>query len=189
MRRQIKYQVDTQADWGASICRQPGCERVFSCIQCGTCSGTCPVSIYMDISPRRIMALVREGFRDEALASKTIWLCSSCYSCAVACPQKISVTDVMYSLKREATSRNMLPKDLAIPILAEEFCKMVARRGRNSEFWLVLRMAMRTNPFALLTMTRLAWNLWRTGRLPMGRDTIVRRWELPGKASQAEARS
>lgn len=188
MKREIKYEVDAQPGWGASIAEQPGCERIFSCIQCGTCSGTCPLSIYMDISPRRVMALVREGFRDDALASKTIWLCSSCYSCAVACPQKISVTDVMYSLKREALSRGILPKDLAIPILAQEFCNIVGRRGRNSEFWLVLRLALRTNPFALIPMTGLAWNLWRTGRLPIAQDSIVRRWELPACTPKPEAR-
>ncbi len=61
-----------------------------------------PLSIYMDFTPRRIMTLVREGFRKEALSSQTIWLCASCYSCAVHCPQDIHITDVMYSLKREA---------------------------------------------------------------------------------------
>ncbi len=32
-----------------------------TCIQCGTCSGTCPLSLYMDFTPRRIIALVRTG--------------------------------------------------------------------------------------------------------------------------------
>lgn len=183
VKRHIKYQVDARSEWGAEVGNQPGCERLFSCIQCGTCSGTCPVAIYMDISPRRIIALVREGFRDDALASKTIWLCASCYSCSVACPQKIGVTDVMYALKREALSKGILPKDMAVHVLAQEFCSMVARTGRNSEFWLVLRVALRTNPFALFSMIPLAWNLMRKGRLPLRREAIVRKWELPAKSA------
>lgn len=188
MKRLIKYQADAHPEWGEKISKEPGCERIYSCMQCGTCSGTCPVSIYMDLSPRRVMALVREGFRDEALSSQTVWLCASCYGCAAVCPQKINVTDVMYALKREAMIRGIFPKRMPVPVLAQEFCKMVAQRGRNSEFWLVLRMALRTNPLALFQMTGLAWSLLRTGRLPMRRETIHRRWELPGAAPSGRLR-
>lgn len=187
MKRQIKYQVDTHPDWGAEISQLPGCERIYSCIQCGTCSGTCPVSIYMDLSPRRVMALVREGFREEALTSRTVWLCASCYGCAAACPQQIGITDVMYALKREAMKRKLYPKELPIPVLAEEFCRMVSRHGRSSEFGVVLRMALRTNPFALFQLAGVAWKLWRTGRLRLGKESIYRRWELPANVKPKEA--
>ncbi len=187
MRRQIKYQADTLPEWGDTISREPGCERLYACIQCGTCSGTCPVSIYMDLSPRRVMALVREGFRDEALASQTVWLCASCYGCSASCPQKIGVADVMYALKREALSRGIYPKRMPVPVLAQEFCKMVAQRGRSSEFWLVLRLALRTNPLALFQLAGLGWSLMRTGRLHLGRESIYRRWELPNGTRPKEA--
>src|SRR5512142_1640305 len=100
--RQMKFQREADPEWAGEIRRLPGCERLFSCMQCGTCSGTCPLSIYMDYTPRRVINLAREGFRTEALSSNTIWLCASCYSCAVQCPQDIHITDIMYGLKREA---------------------------------------------------------------------------------------
>jgi heterodisulfide reductase subunit C len=128
----------------------------------------------MDFAPRRIIALVREGFREDALSSQTIWLCASCYSCAVHCPRQIHITDVMYSLKREAIRDMMYPRRFPIAVLAQEFYRMVRRRGRSSEFWVVLRLALRTNPFMLFGMIRTAWNLLRTGRLalPHDRDRI-----------------
>ncbi len=49
----------------------------------------------------------------------------------------------MYGLKREAIQSRLYPARFPVPVLAQEFCKMVRRRGRNSEFWLVLRMALR----------------------------------------------
>jgi len=55
------------------------------------------------------MSLLREGFRNEALSSETIWLCASCYACTAHCPQDIHITDVMYSLKREATKTTFIP--------------------------------------------------------------------------------
>src|SRR5664279_6065208 len=143
MLRILKFQREADLGWARQVSERPGCEGVFSCLQCGACSGACPLSIYMDYSPRRIVALVREGFRKDALSSKTIWLCASCYSCAVHCPRQIHITDIMYSLKREAIQYQLYPARLPVPILAQEFCKMIRRSGRSSEFWVVLRMVLR----------------------------------------------
>jgi heterodisulfide reductase subunit C len=126
----------------------------------------------MDFAPRRIIALVREGFREDALSCQTIWLCASCYACAVHCPRQIHITDVMYSLKREALQHKMYPRRFPIPVLAQEFYSIVRRRGRSSEFWLVLRMALRTNPLQLFTMIGTGWQLFRTGRLKLGQERI-----------------
>ncbi len=176
--RTMKYQREAEPEWPHQLTKLPGCERLFSCIQCGTCSGTCPLSIYMDYTPRRIINLVREGFRKEALGSQTIWLCASCYSCAVHCPQDIHLTDIMYSLKREAIRHQMSPKRFPIPVLAREFYEIVKSRGRSSEIWLVLRMALKSNPFVLFTMMRSGWGLFRTGRISLKSEKIRRVHEL-----------
>lgn len=168
----MKYQREADPEWSTRVRQLPGCERVSSCIQCGTCSGTCPLSIYMDYTPRRIIALIREGFKDDALSSKTIWLCASCYSCTVECPQQVHITDVMYSLKREAIREKKYPARFPIPVLAREFYAFVKRRGRNSEIPVVLGMALKSNPFILLTMMRSGWNLFRTGRISLKSEHI-----------------
>ncbi len=178
MLRTLKYQREADPEWARQVSERPGCEGLFSCLQCGTCSGSCPLSIYMDFTPRRVIALVREGFRRDALSSMTIWLCASCYSCAANCPRQIHVTDLMYSLKREAIQSNLYPDRLPAPILAQEFQKMVRTRGRSFEFWLVLLMALRTNPLMLLGMFRTGWDLARTGRLSMKREKIEGAGEL-----------
>jgi heterodisulfide reductase subunit C len=126
----------------------------------------------MDYTPRRIIAMVREGFRQDVLSSQTIWLCASCYACRVRCPRDINITDVMYALKREAIRNHLYPKNFPIPVLACAFFDMVQKRGRSAEFWLVFSMAMRTNPLILLAMMRTGWHLWRTGRLSVGMDQI-----------------
>jgi heterodisulfide reductase subunit C len=185
IQRKMKHQREAQPEWAHEIIKLPGCEKLFSCIQCGTCSGTCPLSIYMDYTPRRIMNLVREGFRTDALASQTIWLCASCYSCTVRCPQKIQITDVMYSLKREAIKHRLYPKRLAIPVLSREFYSMVSRYGRSSEMWLVMRMALKSNPWILFTMIGTGWNLFRTGRMTLRKDKIRRTNELPPERTRA----
>ena len=48
IKRTIKYESDRVRGFGRELMRVPGCEQLESCIQCGTCSGVCPLSIYMD---------------------------------------------------------------------------------------------------------------------------------------------
>jgi len=132
--------------------------------------------------------LVREGFKEDALSCQTIWLCASCYACAVHCPRQIHITDVMYSLKREAMQEKLYPKRFPIPVLAQEFYKMVRRQGRSSEFWLVLRMAFRTNPLQLLTMAGTGWQLMRTGRLRLRQDRIKAVRELQSELAGREVK-
>lgn len=186
MVRKLKFQKEADPDWARRISEHPGCEGLFSCLQCGACSGTCPLSIYMDFGPRRIIALVREGFRTAALRSETIWLCASCYSCAVHCPRQIHITDVMYTLKREAMEGKLYPRRLPIPVLAQEFYKLVRRRGRNPEMWVVLRMALKSNPLILLSMLRTGWDLLRTGRLSLGRERAAGIREIQSHLSLRE---
>src|SRR5512140_3965964 len=138
IRRRIKYESDRVPGFGREVMSVPGCEQLESCIQCGTCSGLCPLSIYMDHTPRQVMELVRSDFKREVLRSTTIWLCASCYACTVECPREIRITDIMYELKQRAIHAGIYPKRFPIPVLAREFSEMVRKHGRITEMLLVM---------------------------------------------------
>jgi heterodisulfide reductase subunit C len=157
-----------------------GCGQLESCIQCGTCSGTCPLSIYMDFSPRQVMALVRADFKNEVLRSHTVWLCASCYACTTECPRKIRITDIMYALKQRAIQEGIYPKRFPIPVLAKEFYEMVRSQGRITEMLLVMRLFFKTNWLAGLSSWRLGIGMMRTGRFELRPEHIERRAELAG---------
>src|SRR5512136_1554615 len=109
-KRTIKYEADRVKGFGRDVMRMPGCEQLETCIQCGTCSGVCPLSIYMDYTPRQVIELVRTDFKNEVLQIQTIWLCSSCYACTTECPRQIRITDIMYELKQRAIREGVFPK-------------------------------------------------------------------------------
>jgi heterodisulfide reductase subunit C len=178
IKRTIKYEADRVEGFGREVMEVPGCEALEHCIQCGTCSGVCPLSIYMDYTPRQVMELVRSDFKNEVLQSHTIWLCASCYACTTECPRQIRITDIMYELKQRAIKEKVYPKRFPIPVLAEEFTKMVHDYGRISETWLVSKMYLRTNPMAAMGMAGLGLNLMKTGRFSLKQDRIERREEL-----------
>ena len=100
-----------EEDLRSSFLRQletiPNSEKIKSCIQCGTCTGSCPVSYAMDIPPRELIALFRAGDLETLLNSKSIWVCTSCYSCQTRCPSLIKVTDIIYALKRLAMEKGI----------------------------------------------------------------------------------
>jgi quinone-modifying oxidoreductase subunit QmoC len=176
--RRIKYENELDHNFGEDIAAHAYGERLMSCIQCGTCSATCPLSHYMDYTPRKIIAMTREGFKEEVLNSLTIWLCSSCYSCMVQCPRQIHITDVMYALKREAMASGYYPKRLPIPILAKAFFNQVQRNGRNTESWVLVNLYMHINPIAMMREALLGIRLLLAWRMSIIPDRIKRRSEL-----------
>jgi heterodisulfide reductase subunit C len=183
--RTIKYEGDRVRGFGKEIMSVSGCERLQSCIQCGTCSGTCPLSIYMDFSPRQVMALVRADFKNEVLRSHTVWLCASCYACTTECPRQIRITDIMYALKQRAIQEGIYPKRFPIPVLAKEFYEMVRSQGRITEMLLVMKLFYKTDWLAALSSWRLGIGMMRTGRFELRPEHIERRAELAGMLDSA----
>lgn len=74
-------------------------ENLYGCYQCGTCSAGCPFVEEMDLSPDEVIRYVILD-RKEVLNSKTIWLCSSCFTCAERCPRDINITKIMEALRQ-----------------------------------------------------------------------------------------
>ncbi len=172
IQRTIKYEAELDPVFADELINTPGGERLLSCIQCGTCSSTCPMSIYMDYTPRQIIAMTRAGFRDDVLKSITTWLCASCYSCTVDCPKNIKITDIMYALKRKSIENNVFPKRSPIPVLAREFFALIRKRGRNNEARLILRLYYRTNILKIVKQISVGFRLWLHGRLGLHSGSV-----------------
>jgi heterodisulfide reductase subunit C len=145
----------------------PGGERISQCLQCGTCTGSCPVSYAMDISPRMVIALFRAGQIEEVLRSRTIWICASCYMCTTRCPQSIKITDLLYALKRTAIDAGLYPEQFPVYLLSKNFVRIVNRYGRNQETLLLLFYYLRRNPLGLLRLMPLALSMLRRGRISL----------------------
>jgi heterodisulfide reductase subunit C len=154
------------------IDRIPGGGRLNQCIQCGTCSGSCPVSYAMDYSPRQVVALFRAGAIETLLRSRTIWVCASCYHCTVRCPADIKITDLLYALKRIAIDRKIFPQKFPVYMLSESFVDLVKTYGRNHEMGLLRKYFLRTKPSVMLKRLGEGLALWRRKRLSFHAETI-----------------
>ncbi|TET51514.1 MAG: (Fe-S)-binding protein [Anaerolineales bacterium] len=85
----------------------PEWEKLYTCMQCGTCSSSCPTAYAMDFSPRQLWQMMRLGMEEQVLNSQTFWLCTVCKSCQVRCPRGISLTDTMVALKEYAVRQRV----------------------------------------------------------------------------------
>ncbi|MFH0777623.1 MAG: 4Fe-4S dicluster domain-containing protein [Candidatus Eisenbacteria bacterium] len=160
------------------VCSIPDGEKIKLCLQCGTCSASCPTSYAMDYTPRQIIAAFRAGMLDRVLKSNTVWMCASCYSCTVRCPSGIKLTDIMYELKRLGTEYGLYARGATAPVLSREFVKLVDKYGRNAELSLLTTYYLKTNPFGLIKMAPLGYKLFKRGRLSLRASRIKRQNEL-----------
>lgn len=153
---------------------------VRACIQCGTCSASCPVASFMDHSPRQLIAMIRAGQREAVVRSNAFWTCASCYQCTVRCPAGIDIAYLMYGLKRYTIWRHQYPPGLIGPEFSRRFMRMIVRTGRSWEPALAPAYIGRRGWRGLWAEMRVAGWLVLRGRLPLRPRWIRRRRALRG---------
>ena len=168
-----KREEELRAAFWEQIKSIPRGEKIQNCIQCGTCTGSCPVSYMMDITPRETVALFRAGHLEEILHSRAIWICASCYSCRVRCPSGILVTDLMYALKRLAMKKIYPPK-FPVHVLSKAFISNIYRYGRNFEMGLAVKYSLKAEPKKLLGNIGFGLSMIRRGRISV-KPTSIRK--------------
>lgn len=82
------------------------------CVQCQACTNVCPVVAHsmeteqgVDLTPQKVMNLLRLDLGDLTLGSRMVWDCAACYQCQQYCPEGIRVTDIMCELRALAVHR------------------------------------------------------------------------------------
>lgn len=138
-------------------------EKIEGCYQCQKCSGGCPVAYAMDILPHQILRHIQYGHRDKVLSSRTIWICASCYTCGVRCPNNVSIAKVMDTLRHLAIQGGVKLGEKDVPIFHSVFLDAIKSMGRVYELGLIFRFKSKTRDF--LKDTELGWKMFRRGKI------------------------
>ena len=136
-----------------------------ACYQCQKCSAGCPVVDAMDLLPNQILRHIQYGHRDRVLGSKTIWICASCYTCSVRCPNDIDIAKIMDTLRHLAIRSRSKPGEKDIPLFHSLFLKEIKSKGRIHELSLILRFKSKTRDF--LKDAGLGWKMFRLGKIKL----------------------
>ena len=174
----LKLEAELRAAFWDQVRSFPDGHKIKNCLQCGTCTGTCPVSYTMDITPRETVALFRAGMLEEILQSRTIWICASCYSCTVRCPMGIRVTDTLYALKRLAMDKKIYPDKFPVYALSRAFVHNLYKYGRNFELGLGAAYFLKTNLMKAFGQAGFGIAMMSRGRLSLRPHTIKKIHEM-----------
>jgi Fe-S oxidoreductase len=129
-----------------TLLQTPDGKRILTCIQCGTCAGTCPYGEYMEFPPRRIINMLRRGRIEEVYKSDSMLRCVACYACMAKCPRGIRLSDILLPLVKEQTLIN----HPAIPAELQKTLQNTLRYG---------------NPMGESSRKRVAWKV--TAKVPV----------------------
>lgn len=155
------------------VAATPGGGNIRACIQCGTCTGTCPMAGEMEYPPRKIISLIRAGMRDEVLSSSSMWYCLSCYLCTVRCPRGVKPTELAHALESLASQHGFKVKRTHAPAMYQRFVDSIRSYGRVHElsmmagFYRSILPYLVTHPVVAIRLLPLGLTLFRHGRLPL----------------------
>jgi len=115
-------------------------EWVKMCMQCGVCSGSCPLGPHWEHPPQEIFMMIRANKREEVLTSSSMWMCTSCYNCMARCPRGLPITHIMHGLAHYAKRQGIAPKEQPTVKFAQKFWDNLAKKGRVNELKLGLAL-------------------------------------------------
>lgn len=87
---------------GGNIFPLEDLKTLYACIQCGSCTGSCPAGRRTSLRTRMIIRMIQLGMRDEVLRNGDLWACSTCYTCQERCPRQIIITDIIRATRNIA---------------------------------------------------------------------------------------
>jgi heterodisulfide reductase subunit C len=108
-------------------------EKIQNCYQCQKCSAGCPVNFAMDLLPNQMFRHIQYDHRDKVLSSKTIWLCASCHTCSVRCPNSIDIAKVMDTLRSISVRSGTASGEKDISLFHKFFLGLIKITGRTYE--------------------------------------------------------
>ena len=82
-----------------------GARDMEICMQCGTCSASCPLSSGTNPFPRKIYRYIQLGLKDKLLKSTEPWLCYYCGDCNKDCPRGAEPAETMMATRRWLTAQ------------------------------------------------------------------------------------
>ncbi len=162
----------------SEVAAVPGGENIYHCIQCGVCSGTCPAAGAMQYPPRKMIALIRAGMRDEVLSSGSMWHCLSCYMCTVRCPRGVKPTELAHVLESLAEKEGIRVRGTSTPVMYRSFVESMRSYGRVHELGMMMKYYLRTNPLAALKLAMVGLQMFLHKRMPLKPKKVKGREDL-----------
>ncbi len=158
-----------------SFCRdiqEKSHQNINVCYQCMKCANGCPMNFIMDHSNYEILRLIQLGEKDAVLESNTHWMCVSCKTCSVRCPNGIDTAKIMDALKAESVKADKVPKSARnTQVFYESFLSavkglpVIGGEGRLYEMGMIGMYTLRTGTY--FADADLGKEMMKHGKMPL----------------------
>jgi Fe-S oxidoreductase len=100
--------------------------ELFGCIQCGKCTGGCPVARKTTLNIRRLIYDMLVEPEVDVEAHEDLWDCTACFTCVERCPKDVQPAELVISLRGELVESGRVPETVGTALMG------VFRQGNPS---------------------------------------------------------
>ena len=87
--------------------------ELSACLQCGKCTGGCPIALRAPLNIRSLMREVLLGGEPEGvLEHQELWDCTTCATCTLRCPRGLKPAEFIVGLRAELVEGGRVPKTI-----------------------------------------------------------------------------
>ncbi|MFC1932795.1 (Fe-S)-binding protein [Chloroflexota bacterium] len=98
--------------------------ELFGCIQCGKCTGGCPVTLKSALNIRRLVrAATFQDSLEPIYDQKELWDCTTCSTCTIRCPRGIKPHELIMGI------RSALIEEGRVPVTVRDALEGVFKHG------------------------------------------------------------
>ncbi len=92
--------------------------ELFGCIQCGKCTGGCPVARKTTLNVRTLIYHMLVDSNMDVKAHEELWDCTSCFTCVERCPKDVQPAELIIALRGELVEGGRIPETIGTALMS-----------------------------------------------------------------------
>ncbi|MFQ6099634.1 MAG: (Fe-S)-binding protein [Anaerolineae bacterium] len=91
--------------------------ELFGCIQCGKCTGGCPLARKTVLNIRSMIYQMLVEPELDVNAHEELWDCTTCFTCVERCPKDVKPAELIISLRGQLVESGRIPETIGTALM------------------------------------------------------------------------
>jgi Fe-S oxidoreductase len=91
--------------------------ELFGCIQCGKCTGGCPVAFKTALNIRSLIYHMLVDSDMDVRSHEELWDCTACFTCVERCPKDVQPAELVIALRGELVESGRIPETVGAALM------------------------------------------------------------------------
>jgi Fe-S oxidoreductase len=90
---------------------------LYACIQCGKCTGGCPMVVKTNLNPRNLIyRIIVAGNGFDVEGREELWDCTTCSTCASRCPKLVNPMEAVIGLRNAFVEKGKIHSNVKVAL-------------------------------------------------------------------------